>query len=61
MSRELHKFSGGVHPPEHKAESNTRPTHPAPLPRTLVIPLRQHIGNPASRWSRSANGYSRDR
>ena len=47
MSRELHKFRGGVHPPEHKAESNTRPIHAAPLPRTLVIPLRQHIGNPA--------------
>ena len=47
MSRELHKFRGGVHPPEHKSESNTRPIHAAPLPRTLVIPLRQHIGNPA--------------
>jgi Na+-translocating ferredoxin:NAD+ oxidoreductase subunit C len=35
------------HPPEHKDESNTRPIHPAPLPRTLVISLRQHIGNPA--------------
>ncbi len=47
MSRELHKFKGGVHPPEHKAESNGRPIHAAPLPRKLVIPLRQHIGNPA--------------
>ncbi|MBW8329544.1 MAG: electron transport complex subunit RsxC [Thiobacillus sp.] len=47
MSRELFKFKGGVHPPEHKAESNTRPVHAAPLPKKLVIPLRQHIGNPA--------------
>ena len=47
MSRELFKFKGGVHPPEHKAESNGRPVHAAPLPRKLVIPLRQHIGNPA--------------
>ena len=47
MSRELFKFKGGVHPPEHKAESNARPVHAAPLPRKLVIPLRQHIGNPA--------------
>jgi len=47
VSRELFKFKGGVHPPEHKAESNTRPVHAAPLPRKLVIPLRQHIGNPA--------------
>ena len=47
MSRELFKFKGGVHPPEHKAESNTRPVHAAPLPKKLVIPLRQHIGTPA--------------
>ncbi|MBW8370265.1 MAG: electron transport complex subunit RsxC [Thiobacillus sp.] len=47
MSRELFKFKGGVHPPEHKAESNTRPIHAAPLPKKLVIPLRQHIGSPA--------------
>jgi electron transport complex protein RnfC len=47
MSRELHTFKGGVHPPEHKTESNGRPIHAAPLPRKLVIPLRQHIGNPA--------------
>jgi electron transport complex protein RnfC len=46
MSRELFKFKGGVHPPEHKTESNTRPVHAAPLPRKLTIPLRQHIGNP---------------
>ncbi|WP_296754581.1 electron transport complex subunit RsxC [Thiobacillus sp.] len=47
MSRELFKFKGGVHPPEHKTESNARPIHAAPLPAKLVIPLRQHIGNPA--------------
>ena len=47
MSRELFRFKGGVHPPEHKAESNQRPVHAAPLPKKLVIPLRQHIGTPA--------------
>ena len=47
MSRELFKFKGGIHPPEHKEESNARPIHAAPLPKKLVIPLRQHIGNPA--------------
>ena len=47
MSRELFTFKGGVHPPGHKETSNTRPIHAAPLPKTLVIPLRQHIGNPA--------------
>lgn len=45
--RALHKFHGGVHPPEHKAESNRLPIAPAPLPKRLVVPLRQHIGNPA--------------
>ncbi|MFO7541676.1 MAG: electron transport complex subunit RsxC [Thiobacillus sp.] len=47
MSRELFTFKGGVHPPEHKSESTSRPIHAVPLPRQLVIPLRQHIGNPA--------------
>jgi electron transport complex protein RnfC len=47
MSRELFKFKGGVHPPAHKAESNTHPVHAAPMPKLLVIPVRQHIGNPA--------------
>ena len=47
MSRELFSFNGGVHPPEHKSESNIRPIHPPLLPRRLVIPLRQHIGTPA--------------
>jgi electron transport complex protein RnfC len=47
MSRELFKFKGGVHPPEHKTESNGRPIHAAPLPKKLVIPLRQHIGQAA--------------
>ena len=47
MPRELFRFKGGVHPPDHKSESNTRSVHPAPLPRQLMIPLRQHIGNPA--------------
>ena len=47
MSRELFSFHGGVHPPEHKSESNTRPIHPTILPRRLVIPVRQHSGAPA--------------
>ncbi|MHB1091474.1 electron transport complex subunit RsxC [Thiobacillus sp.] len=47
MSRELSRFKGGMHLPEHKAESTARPIHAAPLPKKLVIPLRQHIGNPA--------------
>jgi len=45
--RTLHKFHGGVHPPEHKTESSRLPIAAAPLPQRLVVPLRQHIGNPA--------------
>ena len=47
MSRELFRFKGGVHPPEHKNESNSRPVHATPIPKILTIPLRQHIGNAA--------------
>ncbi|MEO1766077.1 electron transport complex subunit RsxC [Thiobacter aerophilum] len=45
--RRLYGFPGGVHPPEHKTESSGRPIAPAPLPARLVVPLLQHIGNPA--------------
>lgn len=41
----VHAFNGGVHPPEHKAESNTRPISALTLPKTLVLPLRQHVGH----------------
>ncbi len=47
MSRKLYTFKGGVHPPAHKSESNMRPIRPLHLPEKLIIPLRQHIGNPA--------------
>ena len=42
--RQLFRFHGGVHPPEHKLESSTLPSTNAPLPGTLVLPLHQHIG-----------------
>lgn len=45
MIAQLFKFHGGVHPPEHKLESTTSPIRPVPVPRRLVLPLRQHIGN----------------
>jgi len=44
----LSTFNGGVHPPQHKTESNRLPIAVAPLPRRLVVPLRQHIGEPAN-------------
>jgi electron transport complex protein RnfC len=46
--RTTNKFHGGVHPPEHKSESSRLPIAAAPLPKHLIVPLRQHIGNPAT-------------
>ncbi len=37
--------TGGVHPPEHKQESTTQPITQLALPKRLVLPLRQHVGN----------------
>ncbi len=36
---------GGVHPDEHKYESTQRPIAQLPLPKRLVLPLRQHVGH----------------
>ncbi len=47
LSRELWKFHGGLHLPDHKELSLTRPTLQAALPKRLVLPLQQHIGTPA--------------
>lgn len=45
---QLWDFSGGIHPPEHKAVSTARPIRYAGLPERLILPLQQHIGEPAS-------------
>lgn len=42
--RKLSEFHGGVHPPEHKAESNQTAIRKLPLPPRLFVPVRQHIG-----------------
>ncbi len=41
----IFKFNGGVHPPENKAISTQKPIAQLALPATLVLPLRQHVGN----------------
>jgi len=43
----LWTFHGGVHPEQHKAESTQLPIQPATLPSRLILPLHQHIGEPA--------------
>lgn len=47
MSQPLWRFNGGVHPPQHKSESNGDTTRSARLPKRLILPLHQHIGEPA--------------
>lgn len=41
----LSSFNGGVHPPQHKLESTGAPIRQVPPPASLVLPLRQHVGN----------------
>lgn len=43
----LWRFPGGLHLLGHKEVSTALPVTPAPLPRFLVLPLQQHIGEPA--------------
>ncbi|PSJ47948.1 electron transport complex subunit RsxC [Zobellella endophytica] len=43
----LHTFHGGIHPPERKAPANVSQISDAGLPDELVLPVRQHIGQPA--------------
>lgn len=40
-------FRHGVHPPEEKALTNRLPIRRMPYPDEIVLPLRQHAGNPA--------------
>lgn len=37
-------FHGGIHPPEQKFLTCTKPIASAQIPERLIIPLRQHIG-----------------
>jgi electron transport complex protein RnfC len=46
-ARAIHNFHGGLHLPDHKAESNHRPIGPIPFPPELILPLQQHIGKAA--------------
>ena len=41
-------FHGGVHPDDAKALTNTCTITPMPLPGEVVLPVRQHIGAPAT-------------
>ncbi|MDX1589845.1 MAG: electron transport complex subunit RsxC [Oleiphilaceae bacterium] len=43
----IQDFHGGIHPPDNKAQSLTRPIRHAGLPEALTLPLQQHLGQPA--------------
>ena len=37
-------FHGGIHPPEQKVITSSKPIKHLPLPKQLILPLQQHIG-----------------
>ncbi|WP_283150725.1 electron transport complex subunit RsxC [Silvimonas soli] len=45
LANNFFPFHGGVHPPEHKNESTGTPIVAGPIPKQLVVPLHQSIGN----------------
>ncbi|PIE44209.1 MAG: electron transport complex subunit RsxC [Gammaproteobacteria bacterium] len=45
--RKIWDFPGGVHPADNKTQSTGQAIKPAPIPPLLVLPVSQHIGNPA--------------
>jgi electron transport complex protein RnfC len=47
VSPRIYPLPGGIHPPGFKALSNGEATVRAPLPDRLILPLQQHIGEPA--------------
>ena len=42
----LKSFRGGIHPKDYKSYTADKPIETAPLPRKVIIPVRQHIGAP---------------
>jgi electron transport complex protein RnfC len=41
-------FKGGVHPPENKIFTESKPIEVIPLPEKVIIPLQQHLGKPSN-------------
>lgn len=42
------KFRGGIHPADNKELSASKPIEKMPIPSTVIIPLKQHIGAPCN-------------
>lgn len=47
MNRELHQFPGGLNLKTYKELTNEKESLITPLPDKIILPLRQHIGNPS--------------
>lgn len=47
QKRKLWTFHGGIHVPENKEQTNKCAIEPAILPKRLILPLQQHIGQAA--------------
>ncbi|MDH0289709.1 electron transport complex subunit RsxC [Pseudomonas sp. GD04087] len=47
MNMQVWNFPGGLRLPANKQQSTATPIQHPPLPRRLVLPLQQHIGEPA--------------
>jgi electron transport complex protein RnfC len=45
--RKLWDIPGGIHPPEHKAQSLAKPLADLALPAEIILPVSQHLGAPA--------------
>lgn len=48
MAERLHRFHGGLNLPSMKAMSTASPIRVMPPPKRVVLPLSQHIGEPAT-------------
>ena len=44
---DLGTLHGGLRLPGHKTESTQNPIHDIPVPKQLVLPIAQHVGDPA--------------
>ena len=47
MHRELHSFTGGLDLKTHKELTNDKQSLITPLPDIIILPLKQHIGEPS--------------
>lgn len=45
--RKLWEIPGGIHPPEHKAQSTGQSIGELSLPPVIILPVSQHLGAPA--------------